>query len=176
MHRRIVQPAIGMDTRHNGFLQFRYFRDRVRAGTETLPRNQFVFVGRVSPSRRFQQIGIDGYVGQDVDFENIRRGHGAVGNVSGTINPTNHLVIDLLTNTQWPHPREPSRFFGHPIFTARVWRTKVTYTFRARSFVRLVSQCVETTREPHLFVSSVAARDAQLTGTALFATRSTGNR
>lgn len=78
-------------------------------------------------------------------------------------------MIDLLANTQSLHPREQSLSTGRRIFTARVWRAKATYTFTARSFVRLVSQYVETTRDPDLFVLPVTSCEAQLTGTALFA-------
>jgi hypothetical protein len=163
-----VQPGVEIDTRYSGYFQTRYFHDRVRAGSSTFPRHQVVFVARFSPTRMFQQLGVDGYVGQDVDFANERRGHGALVNVSGTINATNHLVFDLIANTQRLHP-SGGVTDDRTVFTARVWRAKGTYTFTARSFVRVIAQYIETTRDRELFAFPTSSRDAQLTGTLLLA-------
>ncbi|HVZ22348.1 MAG TPA: DUF5916 domain-containing protein [Vicinamibacterales bacterium] len=162
-----VGPVVGMDTRWSGFLQFRYSVDRTRAGSALLPRNQFGWYQRLSPSR-FIQFGTDGYVGQDVDFENARRGRGAVFDVNATINATDHLALDLLANTQWLHVDDATGL-SQPLFTAHVARVKGTYTFTARTFVRVIGQYVSTVRDPQLYLAATDPRDGHFAGTALFA-------
>lgn len=163
-----VSPGAGMDTRWNGFMQFRYQRDRIRAGAQTFPRQQFLYVANISPSRLVQFVHIDGYVGSDVDFTNVRAGRGAVVNLEGLVNPTNHLAIDLIESTQWLHADDAAGV-SRRVFTARVSRVKATYTFTARSFVRVIGQYVSTDRDPLLYVQPTTARDGQFAGTALFA-------
>ena len=55
------------------------------------------------------------------------------------------------------------------LFTARVDRLRVTYTFTARSFFRLIGQYASTRRDPSLYATPVAARDGTFTGSALLA-------
>jgi hypothetical protein len=55
------------------------------------------------------------------------------------------------------------------LFTARVDRLRLTYTFTARSFFSLIGQYVSTRGDPTLYSSSVAARDGTFTGSALLA-------
>ena len=163
-----VNPGVGMDTRLNGFMQFRYQRDQIRAGEQMFPRQQFIFYQRISPSRLFQQIGVDGYVGQDVDFVNIRPGRGGAFNVYAALNPTNHLIVELVADTTWLHAND-SAGLSQSIFTARVQRVKANYTFTARSFVRVIGQYVSTDRDPVMYLSPTTAHDGEFNGSVLFA-------
>ena len=163
-----VSPGAGMDGRLNSFLRFRYENDRVRSGEQTFPRNQFVYIAQASPSRRLSQIGIDGYVGTDVDFENSRPARGATLNISAIVNPTLHLELALLDSEQWLHVDDAQRV-SRPLFTARVSRIRGTYTFTARCFARLIGQYVSTDRDPSLYLTAVPARSGTYNGSALFA-------
>ena len=163
-----IGPGINADTRWNGFLQLRYQTDRIRAGAETFPRQQLQFYQRISPSRRLTQIGIDGFVGQDVDFINVRAGRGGTVNLNATLNGTDHLAFNLIANTTWLHVDDHAGV-TRPLFTARVERLRANYTFTARSFVRLIGQYVSTDRDPALFLSPSHAHDGFFSGSALFA-------
>jgi hypothetical protein len=165
---RSIVPGAEMNTRWSGYMQFRYLEDRIRDGDRTFPRRQLFFFTSLSPSRLLQQVHIDGDLGTDVDFENARPGRGGDVNLSATINPTNHLQFDLIENTQWLHVDDPAGL-SQPLFTAHVSRVKGTYTFTARTFVRLIGQYVSTEREPRLYRAVTDARDGQFSGTALFA-------
>ena len=165
---RQVSPGAGMDGRWNSFMRFRYENDRVRSGDQTFPRQQFVYVGQVSPSRRFPLFSADGYVGQEVDFENSRPGRGATLNLTATINPTIHLELAAVDSHQWLHV-DDSAGVSRPLFTARVARLRGTYTFTARLFVRLIGQYVSTDRDPTLYLSPVAEHSGNYSGSALFA-------
>jgi hypothetical protein len=165
---RQVTPAVAMDTRFNGFMQFRYVTDRVRAGHTTFPRRQVGFFAYYNPTRRFTNIGVDMQLGQDTDFVNIRRGRGGHLDVNGTINATNHLLFDLLSNVSWLSIDDPAGV-SRPLFTARVERVRANYTFTARSFVRLIGQYVSTDRDPTLYLDPSPGHDGFFSGSVLFA-------
>jgi hypothetical protein len=128
-----IGPGINRDTRWKGFMQLRYQTDRIRVGAMTFPRQQLQFYQRISPSRRLTQIGIDGYVGQDVDFVNVRVGRGGTVNLNATINATDHLVFTMIANTTWLHVNDNAGV-SRPLFTARVERLRTNYTFTAQPF------------------------------------------
>jgi hypothetical protein len=140
----------------------------VRAGNRTFPRQQFQYTANISPTRRFAQLGINGYVGQDVDFTNIRPGRGGVVNLNATINATDHLALDLIANQQWLHVRD-STGTSRPLFTARVARFRANYTFTPRTFLRVIGQYVSTDRDPMLYLQSTTAHDGTFNGSVLFA-------
>jgi hypothetical protein len=58
---------------------------------------------------------------------------------------------------------------GRRLFNARVSRARGTYTFTARSFVRVIAQYVSTHRDPSLYLSSTSPANGTLSGSALLA-------
>jgi hypothetical protein len=164
-----VTPAVNMNTLFNGFMQFRYVTDRIRAGDVTFPRRQFGFVASYNPTRRFTNLGVDGLVGEDTDFVNIRPGRGGHLNLNGTVNASDHLAFDLLVNSTWLHVDDAAGV-RRPLFTAGVERVRANYTFTARSFVRIIGQYVSTDRQPPLYLDpKTTAHDGFFSGSALFA-------
>ncbi|HSS44901.1 MAG TPA: DUF5916 domain-containing protein [Thermoanaerobaculia bacterium] len=166
---REISPGVGMDTRWNGSVRLRYAFDRVRSGNTTLPRQQFLYTVQVSPSRSISQIILQGFFGQQIDFDNSRTGRGAEVDLTATLRPTDHLALDLIANRGWldVNPNDGAGY--RRLFTAQVERLKATYTFSSRSFLRLIGQFIETTRDPSLYTSSVTSRDGSFTGSVLFA-------
>jgi hypothetical protein len=157
-----------MNTKWSGFVQFRFIDNQTRAGDALIGRRQFGYYAQFSPSRLLSAININGTLGQDIDFENARPGRGSTINASATVQPTNHLALDLLENTRWLNVDGP-QVADARLFTQRVSRVKGTYTFTARLFVRVIGQYVSTTRDPSLYVASVDARSGEFGGSALFA-------
>jgi hypothetical protein len=168
---RSVQPGFGMDTKLNGFLQFRYLDDRISAAGLPLRRRQFGYVAQISPSPMVSFIGINGYAGEDIDFANGRLGRGATINLNATLHPTNHLELALVQNQRWLNVPDPRAIDAarRRLFVARVSRMKSTYTFTARSFARVIAQYVTTDRDPLLYTSAVQPNSGSLSGSALFA-------
>jgi hypothetical protein len=164
---RNVTVGAGMDTRGNGFVQFRYLNDLDRASGQEFTRQRFAYVVQFSPSRRVAFVSLDGTVGEEVDFENGRPGHGATVNVSADVNPTDHLEVSALHDTRWVDvDDEASR--GR-LFTARVSRVRATYTFTARSFVRVITQYTSTDRDPTLYLFAAPPRTGVFSGSVLLA-------
>ncbi len=159
-----LTPGLGLDVKWNGFLQVRAVNDRARAGDALLTRRQLGFSARFSPSRRVAQVSMDGVVGQEVDFDNARRGRGSSLNAFARVTPTDALEIEAVLNRRVLHIDD-----GRRLFLARVTRVRGTYMFRAGFFVRIIGQHVATTRDPALYLETVDARSETLSGSALLA-------
>ena len=158
----------GMDARLNSFLQFRYNYDRFRAGAQVLPRHSGYAILQFSPSRLINQVNFEARFGQEIDFDNERRGNGLSVIFSATVRPTDHLSVSFNNSRRFLDVDDPVLGSGR-LFTARVDRVRATYTFTARSFLRLIGQWVETTRDPALYTSEVDRRSSGFGGSALFA-------
>ena len=120
-------------------------------------------MARFSPSQYISAIGIDGALGGQVDFANLRPGRGGTVNVAATLNPTDHLEVALLDNFRWLDIDRAR------LFTARVSRSRGTYTFTARSYLRAIGQYVSTDRDPALYLSPVLPHSGTFLGSLLFA-------
>jgi hypothetical protein len=165
-----LSPGFGFDARWYTFVRIRYAWERLRAGeaTATLPRGRLVFTVQSTPSRLLPGILVDGYVGSDIDFDGARRGTGGTVTLGLPLRLTDHLEVRLDEEARWLDV-DTAEHVKARLFTARVDRVRVTYTFTARSFARLIGQYVSTRRDPTLYSSPVAARDGTFTGSAILA-------
>src|SRR3954471_23323290 len=145
-------PGLGMDTRWNGFLQFRFIDDRVRAGDRLIDRRQFGDAARFSPAHPVTQIAVDGVTGEEIDFANARPGHGTTINFRLRLNPTEHLELTAVQNERELNVNTPLLGDGR-LLTSRLTRVNSTYNFTARLFVRGIAQSTSTRRRPALFLS-----------------------
>jgi hypothetical protein len=163
-----VSPGVNLNGRRNLSARVRLSAGNVRAGDRVFPQTQLLYTLQVSPSRVISRITVDGFAGQQVDFENVRAGTGASVSVGMLVRPTNSLELGIDEAVRWLNERvsggAPSR-----AFTAGVSRLRGTYNFSSRMFLRLIGQYVSTTRDPLLYVAAVAAREGEFTGSALFA-------
>jgi Domain of unknown function (DUF5916) len=162
-----VQPGFGMDTHWNGFVQVRYTYDRTRAGDTLFGRHQFGYTARFSPTRRIALLAVDSTMGQDIDFANARPAHGITLSLQATLQPTDHLALDVIGSARSLYVDVATG--RERLFVQRVSRVKGTYTFTSRLFVRAIAQYVATTNDPSLYISEVPRRSGDLSGSVLFA-------
>jgi hypothetical protein len=165
---RQISLGAGMDARFNSFVRLRYASDRVRAGDKVIPRQQFVYTVNTSPSPTVSRIELEGFVGQEVDFENARPGTGANIVLRTTLHPTDHLELAFNEGRRWLDVK-PGAGPKARLFKARVDRLRATYTFTSRFFLRAIAQYVETRRTPSLYTAEVAPKDASFAGSVLAA-------
>jgi hypothetical protein len=163
-----ASPGVGMDTKFSGFMQFRWDRTHIRAGDDLFKRNQFAYYVNVNPTRRLQNVGANGFFGQDVDIDNVRLGRGGMINANASVSATDHLVFDLIANSSWLHVNDPAGI-GRPLFNARVERIRANYTFTSRCFVRLIGQYQSTDRNTALYLLPTTAHDGTFNGSLLLA-------
>jgi hypothetical protein len=166
---RQIEPGFGMDARWNGFMQFRFIDEDIRAGDRPIRRKQFGYVAQFSPSRRVSFLSINGTTGQEIDFANSRPGTGTTINLMTTFDPTNHLNLQLVQNQRWVNVDDVAGV-RRRLFIARVSRVRGTYTFTARLFARGIAQYVSTNREVGLYTSGTPAeKSGTLSGQLLLA-------
>jgi hypothetical protein len=166
---RSIKPNVFMQTRLNGFMGVTYTaHERTRAGDSIIARRYLSGFARLSPTRRIRTIGIDGHIGGDIDFANAQPAHGVGINVFASIQPTDHLEIEILRNQRALDVDAEGRPRAR-LLTARVSRLKSTYTFTSRMFARFIAQYESTTQDPLLFRSRVDPRSGRFSGSALFA-------
>jgi hypothetical protein len=167
---RHIYPGIFVAGRHNLQAELDLFLDRVQTGPKLLSRTLLNYTAQVDPSRRFSRIGVNGFIGEDIDIANVRVGHGASVTAYATVRPTDHLALDANSALSWLNvDAEPGRRLR--LFTAQVQRVKATYNFSGRMFLRLIGQYVSNHRDPTLYTVSVPARDGGFSGSALFSYR-----
>jgi hypothetical protein len=163
---RDIQPGFGMDSKLNGFMQFRFVDDAIRTPAgEVIGRKQFAYIAQFSPSRVFLSLESDGTVGEDIDFDNSRPAHGTTINASATVRPTHHLELAVIENQQWLNVNPLGGY--QRLFVARVSRAKGTYNFTSRLFARVIAQYVSTNANPALYLDPVPARSGNFSSSFL---------
>jgi hypothetical protein len=163
---RDVQTGVAMNTRWNGFMQFRYIDDDIRSGSRTIARRQLGYAAQFSPSRLLSFVSVSGTTGQEIDFANGRPGTGTTVNVSAMLNPTNHLNLMLTEDQSWVNVDDAAGV-SRQLFIARVSRVRGTYTFTSRMFVRGTAQYVATNRDSSLYTFTASPRSGTVSGQVL---------
>jgi hypothetical protein len=164
---RLLSFGFGSDGKYQSFNRWRYAYETVRAGDRLFQRHQLLFSEQFSLNKTVTQIGATGWVGQQVDFANIRLGKGADIEPYATIRPTNHLQLDLSTGVQWlsvPFENSDDR-----VFTSQYERLRATYTFNSRMFLRTIVQNSRTNRDQTLYTFAVNQHGGSLASQILFA-------
>jgi hypothetical protein len=156
-----------MDCLFASFLRFEAAFEKVRAGEKTFDRNRFLYTIEGSPSGVLNRVGVNGFLGEQIDFANSRAGDGGSVNAFATVRPTDHLELRFNGSWQWLDVDEETA--RGRLFTASVARLRAQYTFNARAFLRVIGQWVETKREPALYTFSVPERSGDFSGSALIA-------
>jgi hypothetical protein len=162
---RQVDPGLLVLGRRNLQANLQLQVRRERTADELLSFTRFSYLLQIDPSRRFTRVGATGFAGEDVDVVNVRVGHGFSLTAFATVRPTDHLTLDVNSAVSWLDVE------GGRLFNAQVQRLKATYNFSPRMFLRLIGQYVDTTRDPSLYVDTVAAHSAEFSGSALFSYR-----
>ena len=165
---RQISPGFGTDGVLSSFTRIRWAHDKVRAGDRTFDRQQLVYTVQFTPSQTFSLVSLDGFVGQDVDFANSRRGTGANVTAILGVRPTDHLELRFDGGWRWLNVTAEDGRRGR-LFTAQFERLRATYTFTARSYLRVIGQYVRTERDPSLYTFSVPRLDGSFAASVLFA-------
>jgi len=143
-------------------------REQLRVGSQVLERSNVNYYLQFDPGRRFSRIGVNGTLGDAIDFANGRVGQGGHLNLFGIIKPTDHLALDFNADHQWLDVNAGGGREGR-LFTAQIERLKATYNFTARAFLRVIGEYLDIERDPRLYTFPVRADSGSFAGSALFA-------
>ena len=105
--------------------------------------------------------------GSAIDFENVREGDGAGAALEAILRSRKHLEVKINAEHNQLDVDLPDGRSGR-VFTADLARIRATWTFTPRIFLRLISQQVETRRDPALYVDTVTEKDSELQSSVLF--------
>jgi hypothetical protein len=165
---RRISVGVGMDGKLNSFTRVELNRDDIRVGSELLHRFRPRVYMQLSPTRLLNLIELDSYFGDEIDFDNAREGSGLTLVSIVILHVGDHLELRNDASGRWLHETTETGITGR-LFAASVERLRTTWSFSSRSFVRLIGQYVLTTRNPSMYTFAVPAKDADLSGSALFA-------
>jgi hypothetical protein len=165
---RLLSFGFGSDGKFQSSNRWRYAYDTVRTTNRLFQRHQLLFAEQFSIGRKISAVGVDGWIGQQVDFANERLGKGASINPSATIRPTNHLQLNLSAGVQWISV--PNVVGRHDrLFTSQVERLRASYTFNSKMFLRAIIQNSRTNRDQNLYDFDVDRHSGSLSSQLLFA-------
>jgi len=105
---------------------------------------------------------VETYQGDDIDFDNVRPGDTFQLGAGMTLNPGRHLQLDLRRSS------ERLTVVGGQLFSAGITRLTAVYQFNRETQVRLLSQYLDVTRNPVLYLEPVDARTKRLSNQLLF--------
>jgi hypothetical protein len=165
---REITPGFAFDARKDSFVRFEFRFDEVLGLERTFDRHWVHYFFFFTPSKKFTRFGLEGNIGDQVDFANDRLGEGATVELSATVRPTDHLDFRLNATRRWLDITTEEGVSGR-LFTADVARLKATYTFNSNAWLRLIGQWVETERRPDLYTFDIEDRNASFAGSAVFA-------
>ena len=113
---------------------------------------------------------LQGAIGEEIDFEGARTGHGGNVAANALVRAGDHLEIDLGGEVRWMDVDLPEGA-SRRLYTAHVERLKATWTLTARTYVRLIGQYVGARQDPDLYEAEVDPESGSFSASALFAYR-----
>ncbi|MBV8516322.1 MAG: carbohydrate binding family 9 domain-containing protein [Acidobacteria bacterium] len=124
---------------------------------------QFVeFSLRAAPARWLPALRFEGAAGEKIDYAEGRTGTGANLSLSGTVRPTDHLQLQATASREWLD------LDAGRLFDAQSAFVQATYTFSARSLMRVVAQQGTTTRNAALYAGDVVEHERKRVVSALY--------
>ena len=162
-----LSVGIGADGKWNSFWRIELNNDNALVGTDWLQRFRPHLVFQMSPTRAFNLFVLDSYVGEEIDFANAREGTGATIATTLLLRPNDHLELRGNGSVRWLD--DDAGFGKSRVFTAQVERLRAVWAFNAKSFIRLIGQYQQTTRDPAMYTFPVDVKNADFGGSALFA-------
>lgn len=165
---RNAQVGVGMDGRWSSFWRVELNRDEIRSGGQMFQRFRPRIEIDASPSRAIGNLVFITYFGDEIDFDNSRKGSGVQLTLAGTWRPDIHTTVAVTADRRWLDVDLGTGTKGR-LFTAQRERVRGTYMFNSRCFVRLIGEYLETMRDPALYTFGVQRQRADLSFSGLLA-------
>ena len=108
-------------------------------GDKLLDQTYAVWFVQFDPHRRWPRIVLQGRFGEGIDFGGGRVGNQTNFTLASTVRPIDKVTFDVNASREWLDAQ------GERVYTATIERLKTTYSFSAKSLVRVIGQYVDTT-------------------------------
>jgi len=160
--------GVQVEGKHASKLGVRYLEEEIFVTTRTLERRRPYWAFEVSPGAAIPLLRVEGFVGDEIDFDNEREGSGARIEATAVARVGDHLELRLDGERSWLDVDALGRRDAR-LFTSELWRLKATYNFTSRAFLRAVGQWTDDERDPSLYLFPVEASAAEFQSELLFA-------
>src|SRR3989442_9735824 len=90
-----------MDAFGSFFIRIRMGFGKVGGGAHTFDRTQLIYHADGSVSRIFNRVGIDGFLGKQVDFDNARPATGGSITAFSTVRPTDPVELPFAGSRRY---------------------------------------------------------------------------
>jgi len=112
-------------------------KEQILVGDKRVDQTYAIWFAQIDPHRRWPRIVLQGRFGQGIDFGSGRVGNQTNFTVASTIRPLDKVTFDVNASREWLDAQ------GERVYTATIERLKTTYSFSARSLVRVIGQYVD---------------------------------
>ncbi|HKS24901.1 MAG TPA: DUF5916 domain-containing protein, partial [Thermoanaerobaculia bacterium] len=129
--------------------------EEILVGNQILKQTYALWFAQIDPHRRWPRISLQGRFGEGIDFGNGRVGDQTNFTLASTIRPFDNVTFDVNATREWLDAQ------GQRVYTATIERLKTTYSFSARSLLRVIGQYVDTK-------SGGGFHDGNFTGSVLY--------
>jgi hypothetical protein len=164
---RLESFGIGGDGKYRSTFRFRYAYESIRVEDRIFQRHQLLYNVSAAVNRIVPSVGLAGYVGQNVDFDNVRLGRGAEIGLTATVRPTDHLDIRLTDTVRWLNVDAAAK--NDRLFTAQVERIRAQYMFNNNMFLRAIVQNQRTNSDRNLYTFELDQHRGSVASQLLFA-------
>ncbi|HEY6137944.1 MAG TPA: DUF5916 domain-containing protein [Thermoanaerobaculia bacterium] len=113
-------------------------KEEILVGNRLLDQNYALWVLQIDPHRRWPRITLQGRLGEGIDFGSGRVGHQTNFSLATTVRPIDRITFDVNATREWLDVQ------SQRVYTATIERLKTTYSFSARSLLRVIGQYVDT--------------------------------
>ncbi len=165
---REVVPGFGFDSLWSSFVRLEFAFMETLAIDRTFERRQIRPRIDLRPGRVVSFLSLRATLGDEIDFANDRLGEGLRLGLRAELRPSDHLALRIDADRRELDVTAGEGLAGR-LFTADVGRLRATYTFTARSWLRLIGQWIDTERDPRLYTFDVGPRSRAFGGSAVFA-------
>jgi hypothetical protein len=165
---RVTTAGINLASRGTLHLTLGGRSDDERVEGLVLSQNQGYLKLSMEPSETLADFVFSAHAGSAIDYDNARTGTGAGATLGAVLRSREHLEVRVdLQRETLDVDRQGAP--GGRLFTADLARVRTTWTFTRRFFVRVISQLVETRRDPTLYTFAVDAKSSDLESSLLLA-------
>ena len=113
-------------------------KEQILVGNQLLDQTYALWFVQFDPSRRWPRITMQGRFGEGIDFGGGRVGNQTNFTLASTMRPLDNITFDVNASREWLDAQ------GERVYTATIERLKTTYSFSAKSLLRVIGQYVDT--------------------------------
>ena len=143
-------------------------RSRVNNNGELFSTSRRSFGMGFSPSKEIARVGLDASIGEVIDIESNRVGHGGSLTMSAKLRPSDRFELEPSFATSWINSSVPASQ-GERAYTEQAIQVNGIAHITSKDSIRMILQEAHTTRNPSLYLKKVATESQRRVGSFVYA-------